>query len=222
MPRCLPVRATEGIVHVWQANLAGAEADGLDGLLCAEERERAARIVTERDRILWARSRGVLRVLLGRYLDRDPRALRFVLGPHGKPELLPEGPAPVAPLRFNLSHSGAIALYAVTVGREVGVDIERVRERYTTEFLREWVAREATVKCGGSGLLMAPADTPADALWTTRLDVGPGAAAAITVEGGQCELRCWSYTPPVSVACSALAAKAPPGSSHSPLTPPQI
>ena len=43
-------------------------------------------------------------------------------------------------------------LYAVTAGREVGVDIERARERYTAEFLRAWVAHEAAGKCRGTGL----------------------------------------------------------------------
>ena len=132
----------------------------------------------ERNRVLWARSRGVLRALLGRYLDRDPRKLRFVLGPHGKPALLFEGPGPATDLRFNLSHSGCLALYAVTVGRNVGIDVETPRRRVdelavaervlgseqaqrlagfksdarAREFLRAWVAHEAVVKCLGLGL----------------------------------------------------------------------
>ena len=67
---------------------------------------RAARILSERNRTLWIRSRGVLRALLGRYLERDPRELRFVLGPHGKPALGREGMDAGEDLRFNLSHSG--------------------------------------------------------------------------------------------------------------------
>lgn len=223
-PAPAAVRARTGVVDLWRADLT-AVGDELEVLLCAEERERAARLRSERDRALWARSRGVLRALLGRYLNRDPRELRFALGPHGKPALLPAGlaraaaPAPAADLRFNLSHSGTIALYAVTAGREVGVDIECARERYTAEFLRAWVAREAAVKCRGSGLLTPPEDLPAEDLWTSELDVDPQITAAIALEGGHCELRRWLYTPPVSAACSALAAKAPPGYPHSPPTP---
>jgi 4'-phosphopantetheinyl transferase len=195
------------VVDLWRADLAAAPEE-LGELLCAEERERASRIVRERDRVLWARSRGVLRALLGRYLDRDPRALRFVPGAHGKPALLPEGaapaadlgptlaadlgPIPAADLRFNLSHSGAIALYAVGAGRELGVDIECARERYTAEFLRAWVTREATVKCRGTGLATPSQGSPPD-LWTAELDVGPQAAAAVTVEGERCELPCWQW-----------------------------
>jgi phosphopantetheinyl transferase len=212
------------VVDVWRADLAAAS-NRLTELLCAEELERAAQIVQERERVLWARSRGVLRALLGRYLDRDPRALRFVLGSHGKPALASEGPTRLesaADLRFNLSHSGTIALYAITAEREVGIDVERSHKRYTAEFLHTWVAREAAVKCRGSGLLAAPKDSPGADLWAVELDVAPRATAAIAIEGGRCELRCWSYTPPVSVACSVLAAKAPPGYPNSPSPPPQI
>jgi len=121
--------------------------------------------------------------------------------------LTAEGPGGMGPggdLRFNLSHSGTLALYAITAECEVGVDIERARERYTLEFLRAWVAREAAGKCQGTGLgrgtgLATPAQaTPpqgssAEDLWTAELDVGPGAAGAVAVEGGPCELRCWEW-----------------------------
>jgi phosphopantetheinyl transferase len=179
------VRASAGAIDVWRADLMAIEGN-LEDLLCADERARAARIVPARKRVLWARARGVLRALLGRYLERDPRALRFALGPHGKPALAHDG-TDEGDLRFNLSHSGPLALIAVSAGREVGVDIERARERYTAEFLRTWVAREAVVKCRGLGLGIALA-TQGDP-WTAGLDVGPDFAAAIAVEDGPCELH---------------------------------
>jgi phosphopantetheinyl transferase len=192
MPRWEPVRATEGSVHIWRADLR-AIGDQPAQLLCKEELARAAGIVPERKRVLWARSRGVLRTLLGRYLDRDPRELRFTLGPHGKPALVRARVGPTEDLRFNLSHSGSLALYAVTVGRELGIDIECARERYTDEFLRAWVAHEAVVKCRGVGLA-TPLESPhPDDLWTAELNVGPPAAAAVAVAGGPCELRCYLW-----------------------------
>ncbi len=173
---------------MWRVDLASG-GGLLEELLCAEERARAERIVRERNRRLWSRSRGVLRALLGRYLDQDPRALQFELGPHGKPAL--HGSAEQAPdLRFNLSHSGEIALVAVSAGREVGVDVERARERHTAEFLRTWVAHEAVVKCRGTGLATPRGDAPASDLWTAELEVGPHAAAAVAVEGARHELHC--------------------------------
>jgi hypothetical protein len=189
MPRCLPVRATDGIVHIWRADLART-GDGLEDLLCADELARAARILPPRRRILWTRSRGVLRALLARYVDRDARALDFVLGPHGKPALRGEAPDSDdrAALHFNLSHSGHHALVAVTAGRQVGVDIERADGRRTAEFLHAWVMREAVGKCRGTGLIGFEG-SPADDLWTAQVDGGPQTTAAVAIAGGRCELR---------------------------------
>ncbi len=115
-------------------------AEDLGELLCGEERARAQRIVNERDGELWRRSRGLLRALLGRYLQRDPRSLRFVAGEHGKPALVldaddspparpPSSADPAGPpeLSFNMSHSGQLALYAFSAGGAVGVDVEVAR-----------------------------------------------------------------------------------------------
>jgi 4'-phosphopantetheinyl transferase len=217
-PDVATVRGTAGVVDVWQADLARVE-DRFGELLCAQEFARAARILPERKRVLWARSRGVLRALLGRYLDHDPRTLRFVLGPHGKPALLRDDTESVEDLRFNLSHSGSLALYAVTVGRAVGIDVEVPRRRVNElavaervlgaaqaqrlggfdsqararELLRAWVLHEAVVKCRGVGLA-TPLESPHPVdLWTAELDVGPPAAAAVAVAGGPCELCCYLW-----------------------------
>jgi len=189
------VHACAGTIDVWRADLTAIE-DGLEDLLRADERARAERIVPARKRVLWAHSRGVLRALLGRYLERDPRALRFELGPHGKPALASEGPTrpeAAADLRFNLSHSGGLALVAVSAGREVGVDVERTRPRYTAAFLHDWVLREARTKCLGTGLSGPQAGPAAADPWTAELDVGPGDYAAVAVEGGECELHRWDW-----------------------------
>ena len=219
-------RAAANIVHIWRADL-NAVAEGLEDLLNQDELQRAARIVRACDRIRWARSRGVLRALLGRYLDRDPRQLSFVLGPQGKPALR-AGTQPDADLRFklsqdlrfNLSHSGALVLYAVALGRQVGIDVEVARRRVdevaiaarvlgrdqarrlarldpearTREFLRAWVVHEATVKCRGTGLATPAQDSFAAELWTAQMDVGPQAAAAVAIEGGRCELALWEWS----------------------------
>ena len=112
-------------------------ADDLAGLLCPEEQARAERLLSERDRRLWTRSRGLLRALLSRYLHEEPSALRFATGAHGKPELSDEADGPSSAsqhdpsrqrkLSFNLSHSGQLALYAFTEAGPVGVDVEVAR-----------------------------------------------------------------------------------------------
>jgi phosphopantetheinyl transferase len=171
-----------GTVEVWRTDL-DATPQWLETLLCASEQARAARIVHERTRVRWARSRGLLRLLLARYLDADPRELRFALGAHGKPALA-GGPVRGLDLRFNLSHSEELLLVAVAVGMEVGADIECADVRHTSESLRAWTLHEATVKCLGRGLTSMPLEegAPSGRLWVTELDVGPDATAALAVE----------------------------------------
>lgn len=121
-----------GEVHVWRARLdaPGLPASHYLELLSIDERERAARCCSplhRRDAIV---SRGMLRLLLARYLDSDPGQLRFEYGPNGKPALAGGFGALV---RFNLSHSHNLALYAVTAGADVGIDLERVRPSLASE-----------------------------------------------------------------------------------------
>lgn len=118
---------------MWRADLTAGPGH-LVGLLCAEERERAERFLSDDDRQRWMRSRGVLRALLGGYLQQDPRTLRFTTSAHGKPVLLDDAtgsnalPEPVSARRarisFNLSHSRHLALYAFIDAGAVGVDVE--------------------------------------------------------------------------------------------------
>ncbi len=143
-----PVRPVlaDGAVHVWRADLAAVSPD-LGALLSDEERERAERIVNERDGELWRRSRGLLRALLGRYLQLEPSSLRFATGEHGKPALLHDSHEPPSQSRpaahqsaptntdrlsFNMSHSDGLALYAFSMAGEVGVDVEVARRPVDT------------------------------------------------------------------------------------------
>src|SRR5436190_24043385 len=104
-----------GEVHVWSAHLTGA--DALSESLSPAEWVRAQRFHFERDRARFVAGRGLLRTILGRYLDAPPRSLRFTQGLHGKPEL--DGMS--SSLRFNLSHSDDLMLLAAAHARDVGI-----------------------------------------------------------------------------------------------------
>ena len=167
-----------GGVHVWRASLAAAEADvaAYEAILDAAERARARRFHFERDRRRFTVARGVLRQLLGRYLDLAPATVPFALGPHGKPLLALAGKT----LHFNLSHSGEQALFVFAPAREVGIDLEAgtrlgedlpglarrifsAREQAELEalrpemrrdaFLNGWTRKEAYLKATGQGLV---------------------------------------------------------------------
>jgi 4'-phosphopantetheinyl transferase len=165
-------------VHVWRAALdqTPLQIQDFHHRLAADEQDRAARLCFEKDREHFIAARGVLRDILGRYLNRAPESLSFRYGSHGKPALA--GDSDEAAIRFNVSHSQGLALYAVTQGREVGIDLEHVRselavaeiaERFFSPreiatlrtlpaleqrpaFFRCWTRKEAYIKARGEGL----------------------------------------------------------------------
>jgi 4'-phosphopantetheinyl transferase len=136
-----------GEVHVWRLTLDGPVDRFLD-LLQPDEHARANRFYFPRDRNHFAIARGFLRLLLGRYLQADPKQLQFVYGAWGKPALADESRE--SSLRFNMSHSHGVALYAVTDEREIGVDVEHVRADFASNDIarRFFSPFEFGVLCG--------------------------------------------------------------------------
>ncbi len=161
-------------LDLWHARLDTGEWPSAEALP-ATERERAAQIARPGARERWVASRWALRSVLSRYLDREPAEIELGFGERGKPMLAD----PDAPLRFNLSHSGELALIAVAREREVGVDVQLVGAR-PAEFYAEWTRREAIAKCHGAGLWAPLPDSP---VAVAPLDAGAGFAAAVAVLG---------------------------------------
>jgi len=165
-------------VHVWRAQLELPSSQGqwLRGLLTGDELDRANRFSFEMDRQRFIAARGILRSILSRYIPIYPGHLRFYYDQYGKPFLDPEFSSYL--LNFNLSHSGSMALYAITRNMEVGVDVERVRSDFEYEEIAErffsanevailrtiptekkleafydcWTRKEAYIKAHGKGL----------------------------------------------------------------------
>jgi 4'-phosphopantetheinyl transferase len=206
-----------GCLHVWRADLSTVAADALDELLCSDERARAERFVNDHHAELWRHSHGLLRMLLGRYLQQDPRSLRFVTGEHGKPALSADHSPELA---FNMSHSGELALYAFSRAGAVGVDIEVARRPIDEvaiaertlgaaaaahlqaldpvtrrrEFLRAWTRHEAELKCLGVGIGGAAGGAiEKSRLWVSGLELGPDVAGAVAAEQPVGELSCWDW-----------------------------
>lgn len=165
-------------VHVWRVflDLTPLEIESLLEILSADELERVGRLRFERDQKRFIVARGILRKILGRYVKINPRNLCFEYTAHGKPVLATN--AGYDTLRFNLSHSDAFALYAVTRDRNIGIDIERVRYDIDVEqiargyfsqdeirslkrihknkrcevFFKYWTRKEAFIKATGQGI----------------------------------------------------------------------
>ena len=190
-----PLRHLDGIlpddeVHVWQVDLIAweKEAGSLFELLDGAERERAARFKFPAPRNQFLISRALLRRTLGRYLRIEARDIRFRTTVNGKPELaesrdlhfddLHSDDLHSNDLRFNLSHTEGVTVFAIVRHRQVGVDVERIREdtnamelaerffsppevqwlrsqpaaQHIPSFFTCWTAKEAYIKAQGEGL----------------------------------------------------------------------
>lgn len=111
-------------VHVVRLPLGRANAEAWD-LLDDGERRRAARLIWDDDRNRFVVAHAWLRVVLGQCIGLRPSQICFSVSDTGKPTL---SQIHDCDLRFNMAHSGEYALVALSLGREVGVDIEKVRD----------------------------------------------------------------------------------------------
>ena len=134
-------------VHLWQRTLQPSSSDfeACRQLLSPEEREKADRYRVERPRDDFILTRGTLRSLLAKYLNRAPREISFEYTHYGKPLL-----KDARDFRFNVSHSGGLALMGFIRGNEIGVDVEKMRSMADAMQLAErfFSVREREKRCG--------------------------------------------------------------------------
>jgi 4'-phosphopantetheinyl transferase len=175
-PSRLPALAANTI-HIWRLRAADRLAkDNYLTYLQPEERERAGRLLFPADQQQSIASRGTLRLLLRHYTGAEhPRDLPLAYGEQGKPYIADSD------LRFNLSHTRDLALFAFAREIDLGVDVENIRasedldavaeqnfapaERdallatpqgdWVSAFYRCWTRKEALLKAEGSGLYRA-------------------------------------------------------------------
>lgn len=169
----------EGRVDLWYVYQDRIADPGLldryQATLSEDETVRWQRFLFEKDRHRFLIARAMLRDVLSRYARREPQSLAFQYNEHGKPSL--QEPAGL-PIRFNLSHSGGLAVCAVTTAYDVGVDVETPErptdvislarryfaasevqdlgswsaEEQKSVFFEFWTLKEAYIKARGKGL----------------------------------------------------------------------
>lgn len=206
-PLANPTLAAQEL-HVWVASLnrPKTQINQFWRYLAEDEIARANRFYFDHDREHYIVARGLLRQLLGSYLQLPAAHIVFAYGEHGKPELA-AGQA-VSGVKFNVSHAQGVALLAFALQAEVGVDIEQVRpledaeeiaERFFSKqevaaftavppkqkpqaFFNCWTRKEAFIKVIGEGL-SCPLDSfdvtlkPGDPAKLLQVKGSPEAAA---------------------------------------------
>jgi 4'-phosphopantetheinyl transferase len=199
-------------VHVWQISLNSLQGslDESREILSVDEKRRARRFRFERDRQKFTLTHWAVRLILGKYMDCDPRHLTFELGAKGKPQI--RRSENLSGLHFNLSHSGDFAVLALTSRLSLGIDVEAVTSAFATEeiansffspdevsclmalplerraegFFCCWTRKEAYIKAKGGGLYI-----PLDSFSVTvHPDKRPMLLRAVN---GVNEINRWSF-----------------------------
>ncbi len=169
--------------------------------LSPDEKERAGRFHFEIDRHRFVACRAALRAILGRELGISPSDVAFSYGAHGKPALAHD-----TDLRFNVAHSGGLALIALSDEGEIGVDLEQIRPELATDevaravftdaeqaalvgpdrverFFQLWTRKEAYLKAIGQGFASPSLVIPEH--WEIfELPTNDGFKAALAVQPG--------------------------------------
>jgi 4'-phosphopantetheinyl transferase len=166
-------------IQVWRVETTPFDNwNGFQRVLSVDERTRAERLRFEQDQLRFVIRRGILRFLVASYVDASPDEIRFHYGPQGKPKL--DGGPSTSDFHFNITYSGDRILYAFSIGRRVGIDIEQVRQipelehiaerhysslelasvykphrsRRLQNFFEVWTRKEAVIKALGVGLAL--------------------------------------------------------------------
>lgn len=162
-------------VHIWSVSKSN-HIDRLQQyweILNQEERLRAGKFRFSKDQNCFVIARGVLRILLGKYLSIDPVKIQFKRGHNGKPYVDYE-----INIQFNVSHSRNMIVLGFVLEHNIGVDIEYAlreveiikianlffakeevtalmaleKDYHTQAFYNCWTRKEAFIKAEGSGL----------------------------------------------------------------------
>lgn len=164
------------LVHYREINDATVLAS-LRQLLSAEEQQRGARFLHAEDRHRFLLTRATVRTVLSRYAPVAPQDWSFIANEHGRPSIANNHPQ-AAGLSFNLSHTRGLIVLGVCRDRELGVDVENIRERTPSpgiaerffappesaslvklpeaqrheRFFAYWTLKEAYIKARGRGM----------------------------------------------------------------------
>ena len=206
-------------VHLWVASyddVAHELQAAYLTLLNEEERQNQQRFYFERDRLRYLVTRALVRSVLSRYAPIAPEEWRFATNSYGRPHIA-GAPTAASDIRFNLSHTHSLIVLGVTLGRELGVDVENVRTRSASiqiadsffapeevadlarvpvehrqhRFFEYWTLKESYIKARGMGLSI-----PLDKFsFHYRADGAVELSVCAELEDDPCRWQFWHLQP---------------------------
>ncbi len=198
-------------IDIWAIRLDSVDhsMDESLALLSESEQSQAGRYIFPEIQRRYIQSHaGLRRILAHYYLAQTPEGIQFVTNAFGKPALAESSTQDN--IQFSLSHSGELALVAVTVNRPLGVDVEWIKplsdhlriakHHFSTDevdalnkvdpstsgeaFIQLWAGKEALIKARGEGL-----NIPLDQFSLANLITHPGhPSCKVTLPG---DTRTW-------------------------------
>lgn len=172
-------------IHLWTLDLAAVHSDSFVGCFAPEDRARAARILDAEKRSLYLGGRAGIRALLSRYTDTDPSELKFGYGSRGKPELL-DGSGRTSP-SFNYTLSRDKVLYAISLDRQLGIDMEVLPRAINTDLMAKRKLTDAERR-SWQGLPLELRNDSMLCCWTRKEAYGKAIGVGIRFRLGQVNL----------------------------------
>lgn len=215
--------ARAGEIHVWRATVPSELTPALEAILSEPELRYARQMTADSSMRQFTAAQAALRSALARYLGEPPASIEFRRGEHGKPFLVERY---ASEIQFNLTHSHDLAIAAVTANSEIGVDLEKVRERPAAErlakrfyaaeeraalddappelkerlFFRLWTRKESHLKATGTGLSVTLRDidtlAPDGEWWYHEFEPAPDYVATIAGTGERPRFSYYDLTLP--------------------------
>ena len=207
-----PVELDRNAIHIWRCDedIAPQPLEDLRKTLSPDELDRSANFKFDHDRRRFILCRGILRKLLGQYLNQSAKHFEFTYGNFGKPALADNE------IHFNISHTPGLCLFAFSASQAVGIDVEKVsRQQNLLDIARNffppdesnavalaassdqailffiyWTCKEARIKAHGLGIgreFIPMANQQQE--WLRLLDVGSTFAAAVSASTAPTDLQ---------------------------------
>ncbi|MGB5418188.1 4'-phosphopantetheinyl transferase family protein [Algibacter sp.] len=113
--------------QIWFINfdISEQEIASLNNFLSEDEILKASKFRFQKDKKSSIITRGVLRLLSSKYLNTKPGEIKFKYGEFGKPEFDLD-----TEIKFNVSHSGNMAVIGFVLNDDIGIDIEEIKSNF--------------------------------------------------------------------------------------------